>query len=104
MDVLSAKITAMFLLGGISWFLGLLPLLLKKCCNIGAANQSSKAQYFLSALACFGGGVILTTCFTHMLPEVNLFLQKNIREGHFPNTGKRHPFSSLFLEKSLGSL
>ena len=27
-------------------------------------------QLVIMSLNCFGGGVILTTCFTHMLPEV----------------------------------
>lgn len=43
----------------------------------------------ISALSCFGGGVILTTCFTHMLPEVNLFLNLNIEKGQFPDTGSQ---------------
>lgn len=79
----------MVLLGGVSLLVGLFPLLLKRCCNIGAnaGVKKSKSQIFISCLACFGGGVILTTCLTHMLPEVNYFLQNNIRRGLFPNTG-----------------
>ena len=86
METIHAKIISMVSLGGISLFLGLVPLLLKRCCNIGQ-SASPKGQFFLSALSCFGGGVILTTCFTHMLPEVNLFLQHNIDQGQFPDTG-----------------
>ena len=87
METIHAKIISMLLLGGISLFLGMLPVLLKRCCNIGQ-SATPKGQMLISALSCFGGGVILTTCFTHMLPEVNLFLNLNIEKGQFPDTGK----------------
>ena len=77
----------MVALGGISLLLGMLPVLLKRCCNIGQ-SATPKGQLLISALSCFGGGVILTTCFTHMLPEVNLFLALNIEKGQFPDSGK----------------
>jgi hypothetical protein len=44
-------------------------------------------QLFMSAITCFGGGVILTTSLTHMLPEVNLLMANNIKHGQFPQTG-----------------
>ena len=87
METIHAKIISMLLLGGISLFLGMLPVLLKRCCNIGQ-SATPKGQMLISALSCFGGGVILTTCFTHMLPEVNLFLNLHIEKGQFPDTGK----------------
>jgi len=86
METVTAKIISMLLLGGISLILGMLPVLLKRCCNIGQ-SATPKGQMLISALSCFGGGVILTTCFTHMLPEVNLFLNLNIEKGQFPDTG-----------------
>ena len=33
--------------------------------------QSPLVRVLLSAGICFGGGVILTSCLTHMLPDVN---------------------------------
>ena len=87
MELLGTKILTMTLLGGIAIIVGILPIFLRKFCNIGSGN-SPKGQLFLSALSCFGGGVILTTCFTHMLPEVNYFLDLNIKNGHFPKTGE----------------
>merc|ERR1711894_298496 len=88
MELLSAKIIASLLLGGISLFLGLLPVILKRFKVIGDQNSTSRnGKFVLAALSCFGGGVILTTCFTHMLPEVNLFLNLNIEKGQFPDTG-----------------
>ena len=89
MDALTAKILAMVLLGGISMALGILPVFLRRFCNFGGTTTGPRGQFFLSALSCFGGGVILTTCFTHMLPEVNFFLENNIKNGHFPETGKK---------------
>ena len=88
LSLLATKIITMVLLGGISLFLGLVPLALKKCNVIGQPTSSNRGKFFLSALSCFGGGVILTTCFTHMLPEVNVFTRKNIKEGQFTDTGK----------------
>ena len=95
MEVLTAKIAAMFLLGGLSLLIGLVPLLMRLCCNFGNSPRNltpggkrTKGQIFISALSCFGGGVILTTSFTHMLPEVNFLLAKNIKSGNFPKTGR----------------
>ena len=96
METIHAKIISMLLLGGISLFLGMLPVLLKRCCNIGQ-SATPKGQMLISALSCFGGGVILTTCFTHMLPEVNLFLNLNIEKGQFPDTGKAQRMYELVI-------
>ena len=45
-------------------------------------TKNSKAQYALTALNCFGAGVILTTCFTHMIPEVNEMLEASYQNGY----------------------
>ena len=47
----------------------------------------------ISALSCFGGGIVLTTCLTHMLPEVNHMLRKNVQRGELPKTGERYRIS-----------
>ena len=102
METIHAKIISMLLLGGISLFLGMLPVLLKRCCNIGQ-SATPKGQMLISALSCFGGGVILTTCFTHMLPEVNLFLNLNIEKGQFPDTGKaQRMYETVILTTGFG--
>eukprot|EP00095_Tigriopus_kingsejongensis_P004214 maker-scaffold1792_size27886-snap-gene-0.4 protein:Tk04214 transcript:maker-scaffold1792_size27886-snap-gene-0.4-mRNA-1 annotation:"zinc transporter zip1" len=87
MDLLAVKIITMALLGGVSLLLGLVPMAFRSCMNKRPDGKSSKMDLFISAFSCFGGGVILTTCLTHMLPEVNLFLQNNIKQGDFPDTG-----------------
>ena len=39
----------------------------------------------MSCLACYGGGVILATCFTHMMPEVkNKQEQYLVSQTHAP--------------------
>ena len=42
----------------------------------------------LTALNCFGAGVILTTCFTHMLPEANEALEESSikNQGYVSNS------------------
>ena len=40
-----------------------------------------------SCLVCFGGGVILTSCLTHMLPDVNEVLTAAVDSGAFPDSG-----------------
>ena len=64
-NVFSLQISGLAVLGGGSMLAGLLPVCLQK----KTARLSSGPV--LSCLACYGGGVILATCFTHMMPEVN---------------------------------
>ena len=89
MDILTAKIVAMIVLGAGSMLSGLAPMALKCCCLASSAKNRRKSAYtLLSALSCFGGGVILATSLTHMLPEVNHMLKRNIRSGEIPETSK----------------
>ena len=87
---LVAKIVSMCILGGVSLILGLLPMKLvekynlkedKKSNSAAADKSNSKVATFkqlvLTALNCFGAGVILTTCFAHMLPEANDSLKRS---------------------------
>ena len=71
--------------------LGLLPLLFKRCVSSqqpGAKAGKSKWDVAISCLSCFGGGVILATCLTHMLPEVNEMVEHNVATGSMPDTGR----------------
>lgn len=65
MELLTIKIIALTLLGVFSLFFGLLPLRLRKV----LAKGSKRRDRVVSCLLCFGGGVLLATVFTHMLPE-----------------------------------
>ena len=83
-DVLAAKIGSMCILGGLSLFFGLIPIKIVDkfgLANLDKKGKSSKTQITLTALNCFGAGVILTTCFTHMLPEVNEGLEMSYKDG-----------------------
>ena len=72
---LVAKIVSMCILGGLSLLLGLLPIKLNEKYNLREEKNGSRVttikQLVITALNCFGAGVILTTCFGHMLPEAN---------------------------------
>ena len=87
MELLSAKIIASLLLGAISLLLGIVPVILKRFKVIGQNSNSKNGKFILAALSCFGGGVILATCFTHMLPEVNVAMRRSIQKGTFPDSG-----------------
>ena len=83
-EVLIAKIGSMLILGGFSLVLGLLPIkIIEKfgLSKLDAKGKNTKAQLALSALNCFGAGVILTTSFTHMLPEVREILEATETSG-----------------------
>ena len=72
MDAYTAKIIAMVVLGLGAFILGILPLRLLSCLKWDSEGPKTLAgNLILSGLLCFGGGVLLATCFTHMLPEVN---------------------------------
>ena len=66
MEVVWAKVTAMSILGIVSLILGLLPL------KVGPKMERHPfmRNTVISMLLCFGGGVLMATCFTHILPEV----------------------------------
>ena len=44
-------------------------------------SSSPRSQLALTVLQCFGAGVILTTTFTHMLPEVAHYIRYNVKHG-----------------------
>jgi len=68
MDLTGSKILAMCLLGGISIFLGFIPLKLGKLFK--GRDGSPRHGTIFSGLLCFGGGVLLGTSLLHLLPEV----------------------------------
>ncbi|TRY68979.1 hypothetical protein TCAL_09729, partial [Tigriopus californicus] len=81
-------------LGGVSLIVGILPIKLSQCFD-WKSERSKKNNFLFSALSCFGAGVILTTCLTHMLPEVNEFLEFNIQQQTIPDTGL--PLAEIFV-------
>jgi len=87
--LLAARIVSMICLGLITWIIGILPLLgvRKGWLSSSESTQSPLVQTVLSGMICFGGGVILTSCLTHMLPDVNEIATAAIADGSFPNSG-----------------
>lgn len=67
MDLVGCKVLVLVLLGLIKLVSGLSPLLLVKYLK----NRGMKwVEHFMAGLICIGGGVLLSTVFIHMLPEV----------------------------------
>ena len=67
----------------LSLLLGILPLLgvRRGWLSPTETGQSRLVAWSLSTGICFGGGVILTSCLTHMLPDVNEVGRINISGG-----------------------
>jgi len=84
MNLLWTKIVTMAILGSVSLIVGFIPMVVAKKVTL---TEGSRGGFIVSCLSCFGGGVILTTAFTHMLPEVNLFLKYNIDNGQIASNG-----------------
>ena len=80
MDIITAKILSMVLLGGVSLILGFLPL------KIGVyflQDNKGWKRTLTSVLLCFGGGVLFETSIIHMLPEVIHTLKIEIIFGRY---------------------
>ena len=98
-DLLVAKLGSMIILGSISIFFGLIPIKITEKFSLTQLDEKSKntrAGLFVTALNCFGAGVILTTCFTHMLPETDGVIEFNKKQGKL---GK--PFKGVQLAEIL---
>jgi len=86
--LLAARVVSMICLGLITWIVGILPLIgvRKGWMSASESVQSPMSKTILSTLLCFGGGVILTSCLTHMLPDVNEVAALAMDTGSFPET------------------
>lgn len=71
-----AKVLSMLCLGLVTWLVGLVPLVgvRRGWLQRSETEQSHRTLTIFSCMMCFGGGVILTSCLTHMLPDVNELL------------------------------
>ena len=69
MERTASKILAMTLLGGVSVFLGLIPMKLGKWFK--GIDGSPRHGTIFSSLLCFGSGLLLATSLLHILPEVS---------------------------------
>ena len=91
MNVLWTKIVSMSVLASVSLIVGFIPMLLVKKVILKPVqhyhnptftqvdlSEGSRGGLIVSCLSCFGGGVILTTALTHMLPEVRKIIWKDL--------------------------
>jgi zinc transporter 1/2/3 len=90
MELVSTKILVLTLLGVIRLFFGLIPLKITKKLKLwGESGVSHKlveqrrvrVDTAISLCLCFGGGVLLATCFIHMIPEVRESIEAVKRSG-----------------------
>ena len=97
MGLLVAKIFFMMFLGVFTWLVGLFPILgvRKGWVSESESLQTQVMVNVFSFMTCFGGGVILTSCLTHMLPDVNEVLATAIQSGAFPDSGL--PVAEIFV-------
>ena len=88
--LLASKIVSMFILGLATWIIGLVPMLAVRRGWITRKESEGSPRMIglLSYMMCFGGGVIMTSSLTHMLPDVNDVLTESIENGTFPDTSK----------------
>lgn len=84
-DLIVAKITAMVVLGTVSFIIGILPMRLSKLVDIKTGDQDK--HLVISLLLCFGGGVLLFTTFLHLQPEVRESLAQLEEEHKIPTFG-----------------
>ena len=97
MGIVVAQVVSMLFLGLVTWIVGVLPLLgvRKGWLKESESQQTQTMVNLFSALTCFGGGVILTSCLTHMLPDVNEVVVAAIEAGTFPDSGL--PVAEIFV-------
>ncbi|CAG7818678.1 unnamed protein product [Allacma fusca] len=82
MELLTLKIIILTLSGIIRLFFGMLPIVVMKC--LSNKFRESKLKTVISILMFFGGGVLLATCFLHMMPEVRESFKTALPQTEFP--------------------
>lgn len=87
MPLVVAKIVSMVGLGLVTWILGIFPIIGVRRGWLNKSAENRTAMILSSLLFCFGGGVILTSCLTHMLPDVNESLLNALAKESFPKSG-----------------
>lgn len=94
MTLLVSKICSAILLAGLRLLAGLLPLKVYQRLEKWRLEGDSKDQHaghkrgkridmFLSMFLCFGAGLLLSTCFIHMIPEVRDSFEKAAKIGNW---------------------
>jgi len=93
MNLLVSKICAAILLAVLRLVAGLLPLKVYRKLNkwgrrgdkVDDQNKRKKRiDLCMSIFLCFGAGLLLSTCFIHMIPEVRESFEEAAKSGHWP--------------------
>jgi len=92
MALVGTKVVVLLLLGVIKLSAGLLPLLLTKVLK----RKGKCLKKFIGIILCFGGGVLVSTIFIHMLREVSESLQRAASLGSLP-ADSEYPFPELLV-------
>jgi zinc transporter 1/2/3 len=101
MELVSTKILVLTLLGAVRLLFGLVPLKITKKLKLwGDGGVYRRAQVVVAISLClsFGGGVLLATCFIHMIPEVRESLEAVKRRGSSViSHNSSFPFAELLI-------
>ncbi len=90
-----AKVIAMVILFIVSLFLGLLPIWIARRMKWKSGNNemSPATKNLLSGMLCFGGGVLMATSLTHLLPELHEGVGELQANGTLPS---KLPLAEIF--------
>eukprot|EP00095_Tigriopus_kingsejongensis_P009625 maker-scaffold94_size379870-snap-gene-0.13 protein:Tk09625 transcript:maker-scaffold94_size379870-snap-gene-0.13-mRNA-1 annotation:"zinc transporter zip1" len=92
MSLIVVKIVAMCLLGILKLGSGLLPIFLVRVLHF---RKSSTMDTFMGIILCVGGGVLISTVFVHMIPEVRESLAHAASLGYMPDS--HYAFAELII-------
>ncbi|XP_018310907.1 zinc transporter ZIP1 isoform X2 [Mycetomoellerius zeteki] len=83
-DVLTAKAVTMVVLCIVSTIMGTLPMFLAKWLKWDMSGQNPRSMKTVSILLGFGGGVLFSTTFLHLIPEVTEGVENLIESDELP--------------------
>ncbi|XP_029671341.1 zinc transporter ZIP1-like isoform X4 [Formica exsecta] len=80
-EVLTAKAVTMVVLCSVSTIMGILPIFLAKWFKWDLNGQNPRSTRIVSLLLGFGGGVLFSTTFLHLMPEVAEGVENLVADG-----------------------
>ncbi|XP_012057235.1 PREDICTED: zinc transporter ZIP1-like [Atta cephalotes] len=83
-DILIAKAITMVVLCIVSTIMGIVPMFLAKWLKWDMSGQNPRSMKTMSILLGFGGGVLFSTTFLHLIPEVSEGVENLIESGKIP--------------------
>jgi len=92
MDLTTTKVVVLLLLGLSKIIFGLAPLVLTRMLK----KRERWLKKFVGFILCFGGGVLLSTIFVHMLKEIKETLERAAELGGLPEESE-YPFPELII-------